>query len=104
MSRYIFDNFLCNSYSDELTAIDQNEINRLMAEDDGWLAYAEWTAQLEATERAAALNQFAFERKQERLGSVNVSGARIFINRDCNHAECTSSRCSREVRLMGVAI
>jgi hypothetical protein len=35
---------------------------------------------------------------------VTVSGARIFINRDCNHADCRTSRCSREVRLMGVAI
>ena len=104
MSAYIFDNFLCNSYSDELTAIDQDEINRLMAEDDDWRACAEWADQLEATERADALDQFAFERKQERLGSVTVSGARIFINRDCNHADCRTSRCSREVRLMGVAI
>ena len=75
-----------------------------MAEDDGWFAYAEWADQLEATERAAALDQFTFERKQEQLGSVNVGGARIFINRDCNHADCKFSRCSREVRLRGMAI
>jgi hypothetical protein len=107
MSGYIFDNFLCNIYSDELIIVDPDEIDevqRLMAEDNDWLAYAEWANQLEETERAAALEQFAFERKQERLGIDNVNGSPIFINRDCSHKECRSSRCSRELRLGGIAL
>jgi hypothetical protein len=107
VSGYIFDNFLCNVYSDELVTIDLDEfdeVQRLMADDDGWLAYAEWANQLEETERAAALEQFAFERKQEHLGMSDVNGSRVFINRDCTHEDCHSSRCSREARLGGIAL
>jgi hypothetical protein len=107
MSGYIFDNFLCNIYSDELIAIDPDEfdeVQRLMADDDGWPAYVEWANQLEETERAAALEQYAFERKQERLGTVSVNGSQILIKRDCNHSDCTSSQCKRAVRAGGIAI
>jgi hypothetical protein len=78
MSTYYDENFLCNSYSDELTLIDPEETNSLMAQDDGWQGYEQWSSRLEETERAAALEQYAFERRLERR--------------------------SREVRLAGIAI
>lgn len=107
MSGYIFDNFLCNIYSDELITVEPSEfdeVQSLMAGDDGWCAYAEWANQLEETERAAVLEQFTFECKQERLGTSDVNGNRIFINRDCSHKGCLSSQCDREVRLGGIAL
>lgn len=108
MSSYYLDNFLCNSYSDEHITVDPNEfdeVQRLMAEEEAsWTAYCEWANQLEETERAAALEQFAFESRQERLGTVRINGSQVLINRDCNHSDCRSSRCSREVRLVGIAI
>jgi len=105
MSEY--NKFLEHVYSDELTPNYLNyidEVHRLMAEDDGWQSYNQWASQLEETERNAVLEQLAFERKQERLARVNVNSVQLFINRDCNHKDCKSSRCSREIRLQGVAI
>lgn len=69
----------------------ERELAALLAEDESSRAYNEWANQLEETERAAALEQYAFESKQERLGAVSVSGSQILINRDCNHSDCTSS-------------
>jgi hypothetical protein len=108
MPCYYFFNFLCNSYSDEFITVDPHEydeVQRLMAEEDsGWSAYNEWASLLEPTEQAAALEQYAFERHQEQISTININGAPILINRDCNHSDCKSSRCSREVRLAGIAI
>jgi hypothetical protein len=82
----------------------ERELAQLVAEDDAGQS-DEWLSQLEPTERRATLEQIAFEREQERRGTVKLDGgSRIFINRDCDHPECKSSRCEREVRLGGVAI
>ena len=105
MSEY--NKFLEHVYSDELTPDylnDIDEVHRLMAEDEGWQDYRQWAGQLEETERASVLEQFAFDQKQERLAKVTFNGAQLLIKRDCAHKDCRSSRCSREVKLGGIAI
>jgi hypothetical protein len=105
MASYYDDPFLCNIYSDELISVEPeefDEVQRLIAEErDGWQAYAEWAGHLEPTERDAALEQLAFEREQERRGTVTLSGARLLI-KPCKC--CKSSPCQREVRLGGIAL
>lgn len=91
-------------HADYIWQEHERELAALLAEDESSRAYNEWANQLEETERAAALEQYAFERKQERLSTVNVNGSQILIRRDCNHSDCASSQCKRAVRLGGIAI
>jgi hypothetical protein len=106
MSGYFDSNFLCNSYSEEIspvTEIEYDEVMRLIAEEDKeWQAYSGWASQLEETERVAALEQYAFERKQERLGSTVVNGTRLLTNRECEC--CDSSHCKQAIMIEGIAI
>jgi hypothetical protein len=105
MSEYYDFNFLSNVYSEETSPVTESEyddVMRLMAEEDGgWRAYCEWACRLESTEARAALEQRAFERDQERLGSVVVDDAQLLIKLcEC----CNSSSCKREVRVGGIVV
>lgn len=80
-------------YSEELFGITESEYDAVMADD--WEGYEDWSADLE---------QAAFEREQERRSIVNTPHGELLIKRDCTHSDCKWSRCSREVRLMGIAI
>ena len=95
-------------YSEEIYPVSEQEYDEAMAastvEDDGWRGYGEWAASLEETERAAALEQYAYEHELERKVVANTPRGAILIKRDCNHRECRSSRCDREIQVQGVAI
>jgi hypothetical protein len=97
-----------NRYSDEFIEVEPHEmeeVQRLIAEEQQALSeYADYLNQLEETERQAALEQLAFEHKQEQLGTVRINDVAIFINPDCSHPDCKSSQCSRDVRIGGIAI
>ena len=80
-------------YSEELHSVTESEYDEVMA--DGWEGYEVWSADLE---------QAAFEREQERRSIVNTPHGQLLIKRDCNHSDCKSSRCSREVRIGGIAV
>lgn len=104
MTSYYDENFLCNSYSDELTAVDPEEVNRLMVEDDGWQGYCQWASQLEQTEQVAAIEQYAFERKQERIGKIQLNGVPALIKKVCEHPQCSYFKCERSLRIGGIEI
>lgn len=59
--------------------------------------------ELEATERAAALYQSAFERAQERQATVRTAAGPMLIKRECMHRDC-GFRCLRDVRIGGIAV
>jgi hypothetical protein len=91
-------------HADYIWQESERELAQLVAENDVRQS-DEWASQLEPTEREATLEQLAFEREQERRGMIKLDGrSRIFVNRDCNHSDCRSSRCRHEVRLGGIAI
>ncbi|HXG64621.1 MAG TPA: hypothetical protein VNO70_05910 [Blastocatellia bacterium] len=96
-----YSTFLDSVYCEEVFTIDPDElaeVQRLMAEDDG-----EWAGQLEETERAAMLEQFAFERSQERLSTVTTRHGPMLIKRECTHKGC-GYRCNFDLRIGGIAV
>ncbi|HXG66558.1 MAG TPA: hypothetical protein VNO70_15770 [Blastocatellia bacterium] len=92
-----YSNYLANVYCEEVFTIDPDEmaeVQRLMAED---------ALPLEETERQALLEQFAFERRLERLATVTTKHGPMLIKRECAHKGC-GYRCAKDERIGGIAV
>src|SRR5690349_10319044 len=104
-----YDSFDCKINCEELISVtpeEEAEINALIAqENEAREGFTAWLETLEESERAAFLEQQAFEREIEQTSSINSSQGEILIKRDCSHLECSQqSRCKREIRYGGIAI
>jgi hypothetical protein len=90
MSAYIFDNFLCNTYSEDICSIaepDYDEVMNASAVDGDWQGYSEGSRESE---------------REAWQGSKQFSG--ILIKKACEHSQCSHFKCERGLRLGGIDI
>jgi hypothetical protein len=71
-------------YSEELYQVSESDYDAVMS--DGWQGYDEWS------------------QEQEQGSIVSTPHGDILINRECLHADCHTTRCSKGASYQGIAV
>jgi hypothetical protein len=76
--------FQTNVYSEELYQVNEADFDAVMS--DGWQGYSEWS------------------QEQEQGSIISTPRGDILMNRECSHADCHTTRCSKGATFQGIAI